>query len=84
MLTGVSVAQAAEADGTFSILQPGSSVATALSEGEAKKKHVVVLEVLGDQWRTFKFPLRTVRPFSFDQVSQIFSQSDHISFSRQG
>ncbi|KAK9918573.1 hypothetical protein WJX75_005079 [Coccomyxa subellipsoidea] len=59
---------AAEADGTFSILQPGSSVATALSEGEAKKKHVVVLEVLGDQWRTFKFPLRTVRPFSFDQI----------------
>lgn len=77
-------AQAAESDGTFSILQPGSSVATALSDGEAKKKHVVVLEVLGDQWRTFKFPLRTVRPFSFDQVSQIFSQSDHISFSRQG
>ena len=26
----------------FSVLQPGSSVATALSEGESKKKHVVV------------------------------------------
>lgn len=58
----------AESGKSFSILQPGSSVATALSEGEAKKKHVVILEVLGDQWRTFKFPLRTVRPFVFDQV----------------
>ncbi|EIE24780.1 DNA repair exonuclease [Coccomyxa subellipsoidea C-169] len=59
---------AAESDKTFSILQPGSSVATALSEGEAKKKHVVVLEFLGEQWRTFKYPLRTVRPFTFDQI----------------
>ncbi|BDA49205.1 Double-strand break repair protein MRE11 [Coccomyxa sp. Obi] len=59
---------AAESDNSFSILQPGSSVATALSEGEAKKKHVVLLEILGDQWRTFKYPLRTVRPFTFDQI----------------
>jgi double-strand break repair protein MRE11 len=58
----------ADSDKGFSILQPGSSVATALSEGEAKKKHVIILEILGDQWRTFKFPLRTVRPFAFDQV----------------
>lgn len=27
------------------IIQPGSSVATALSEGESKKKHAVLLEV---------------------------------------
>ena len=121
---------------TFSILQPGSSVATALSEGEAKKKHIVVraarpwvfsmagqskppcarmhvmacevkeaaaarsssarwpggeahvcacggrsmlwwakgpvlaqvLEILGEQWRTFKVALQTVRPFQFDNV----------------
>lgn len=70
-LGGCGVAQAAESDASFSILQPGSSVATALSEGESKKKHVVLLEILGDQWRTFKYPLRTVRPFTFDQVSRL-------------
>lgn len=57
-----------DSDKGFSVLQPGSSVATALSEGEAKNKHVVILEIMGDQWRTFKFPLRTVRPFAFDQA----------------
>lgn len=35
-----------EAGGAFSVMQPGSSVATALSEGEAKRKHVVVLEIM--------------------------------------
>ena len=38
-----------EAGGAFSVMQPGSSVATALSEGEAKSKHVVVLEIKGQQ-----------------------------------
>jgi hypothetical protein len=33
-----------------------------------------VLEVLGDQWRTFKLPLHTVRPFIFDQA-----RSPHLS-----
>ena len=52
----------------FSILQPGSSVATALSEGESKRKHVVLLEIMGEQWRTVKVALRTVRPFLFESV----------------
>ena len=52
----------------FSVLQPGSSVATALSEGEAKRKHCFVLEVNRDNWRLEKMPLRTVRPFQFDSV----------------
>ena len=30
----------------FSVLQPGSYVATALSEGESKRKHVFVLEIV--------------------------------------
>lgn len=50
------------------IIQPGSSVATALSEGEAKRKHVVLLEMLEDKWRTIKYPLDSVRPFEYDQV----------------
>ena len=52
----------------FSILQPGSSVATALSEGESRRKHVMILEVMGEQWRTVKIALRTVRPFVFESV----------------
>ena len=60
--------ESVEGGGNFSVMQPGSSVATALSEGESKKKHVVLLEVLGQNWRTVKFPLETVRPFSFDSV----------------
>ncbi len=82
ILTKFSVAQAAESDKSFSILQPGSSVATALSEGEAKKKHVVILEILGEQWRTFKFPLRTVRPFTFDQVCPCLHLPHHHAMHR--
>lgn len=51
-----------------SILQPGSSVATALSEGESKKKHVAILELLKESYRTVYHELTTVRPFIFDQV----------------
>ena len=54
----------------FSILQPGSSVATALSEGESRRKHVMVLEIMGEQWRTIKVALKTVRPFVFESVSR--------------
>jgi len=54
--------------GAFSVLQPGSSVATALSEGESKKKHVFMLEMKAGKWRTVKIPLETVRPFVFDSV----------------
>ena len=55
----------------MTILQPGSSVATALSEGEAKKKHIFVLEVLKGSFRTIKQELLTVRPFKFEQVNTI-------------
>ena len=43
-------------------------MATALSEGEAKKKHVVVLEILGQSFRYVKQELQTVRPFRYAQV----------------
>ncbi|KAG7671414.1 hypothetical protein Ndes2526A_g02059 [Nannochloris sp. 'desiccata'] len=61
--------ESVEGGGDFSVLQPGSSVATALSEGESKRKHVVLLEIMGQNWRTIKFPLETVRPFAFDSVT---------------
>lgn len=61
--------ESADANSHFQVLQPGSSVATALSEGEAQKKHVMVLEVLGSQFRVQKHALNTVRPFIFDKAS---------------
>lgn len=39
-----------------------------MGQGESHTKHVVVLEVLGDKWRTIKYPLQTVRPFKFKHV----------------
>lgn len=72
--TAQDTADANESD-RLAILQPGSSVATALSEGESRPKHVQLLEVEdtkgpeGTQWRLIKLPLTTVRPFVFEQAS---------------
>lgn len=60
---------AASEDKSFSLIQPGSSVATALSEGESKKKHVVLFEINRERYRTVNFPLESVRPFTHDNVS---------------
>lgn len=69
MLFNNNVQSSAASGGAFSVLQPGSSVATALSEGESKKKHVFLLEIRQKKWRTVKIPLETVRPFVFDSVT---------------
>ncbi len=58
-------------DRGFTLCQPGSSVATALSEGEAKPKHVQLLEINGAAFRLIKFPLETVRPFIFESVRML-------------
>ena len=60
---------ATDGDCKFSVCQPGSSVATALSEGEAKRKHCYLLEVKADQYRLVSQRLDTVRPFVFESVS---------------
>ncbi|ORZ34906.1 Metallo-dependent phosphatase-like protein [Catenaria anguillulae PL171] len=52
----------------FYVTQPGSSIATALSEGEAKKKHVAVLKIFKSSFEIDKIPLRTVRPFLMDDL----------------
>ncbi|GKV42530.1 hypothetical protein SLEP1_g49922 [Rubroshorea leprosula] len=52
----------------FHITQPGSSVATSLIEGESKQKHVLLLEVKGNQYRPTKIPLTSVRPFEYKEV----------------
>ena len=49
--------EAVESDvGTFRVVQPGSSVATSLVEGESVAKKVAVLEIAGSE-----FPVRPVR-----------------------
>ncbi|XP_027068744.2 double-strand break repair protein MRE11-like isoform X1 [Coffea arabica] len=52
----------------FHITQPGSSVATSLIEGESKQKHVLLLEIKGNQYRPTKIPLASVRPFEYTEV----------------
>lgn len=60
--------QKGQAGQEFEVLQPGSSVATALSEGEAKPKHVFLLEVSGNDYRVQAMPLTRVRPFLHEAV----------------
>ncbi|KAM3875004.1 double-strand break repair protein MRE11 [Diretmus argenteus] len=47
----------------FYVTQPGSSVATSLSPGEAAKKHIGLLRVKGRKMNLQKIPLKTVRQF---------------------
>lgn len=47
----------------------GSSVATSLSEGESKKKHIGLLEILEDQFRLQAIELKTVRPFVMEEIT---------------
>jgi double-strand break repair protein MRE11 len=52
----------------FEIAQPGSSIATSLSEGEAKPKHVGILRINGLNFHWEAVRLKTVRPFVMDEV----------------
>ena len=56
-------------EGEFVVLQPGSSVATSLSQGEAVDKHLALVEVQGDKFRLLQVPLYTTRPFVIDDVT---------------
>ncbi|XP_075956575.1 double-strand break repair protein MRE11 [Anarhichas minor] len=52
----------------FYVTQPGSSVATSLSLGEATKKHIGLLRVKGRKMNLQKIPLKTVRQFFIQDV----------------
>lgn len=52
----------------FHIIQPGSSVATSLCDGESRPKHVGILEIKDENWRITPIPLTTVRPFIMKDV----------------
>ncbi|TMW68208.1 hypothetical protein Poli38472_007880 [Pythium oligandrum] len=62
--------------GDFFITQPGSSVATSLVEGEAKAKHVGVLEIHQQSFRLSTRELKTVRPFKMTDV--ILSEEESL------
>ena len=52
----------------FHVMQPGSSVATALMPGEAVTKHVAMLTITGKDFKTEPIRLKTVRPFIMKEV----------------
>jgi double-strand break repair protein MRE11 len=52
----------------FYVIQPGSSIATSLSDGEAVRKHVGILQVSGLDFRLEKIALATVRPFKMQTL----------------
>ncbi|KAG4074814.1 hypothetical protein HA402_006453 [Bradysia odoriphaga] len=58
----------ANEDKGFSVSQPGSSVATSLSEGEAIDKHVGLLFIHGIRFQMQPIKLKSVRPFVFDSI----------------
>jgi double-strand break repair protein MRE11 len=59
----------------FMVIQPGSTVATSLVQGEAEPKHVGILEIRADQYKFTPIKLETVRPFIIkDVVLQDYEQ----------
>ena len=52
----------------FYVSQPGSSIATSLSEGEVKEKHVGLLLINGRNFKMKKLKLETVRQFYLEDI----------------
>lgn len=59
------------------IVQPGSTVATSLTAGEAKPKHAILLEVYKGKLKHRPVPLYTVRNFEFQDLA--LSEQDGLS-----
>ncbi|KAI8644707.1 Metallo-dependent phosphatase-like protein [Parasitella parasitica] len=53
----------------FHITQPGSSVATSLSEGESQPKHIGLLRIQGTEYSMESIRLKTTRPLQFTTVT---------------
>ncbi|KAK3579518.1 hypothetical protein CHS0354_028347 [Potamilus streckersoni] len=52
----------------FYVSQPGSSIATSLSESETVPKHIGLLQIRGKDFKMSKIPLQTVRQFYMKDV----------------
>ncbi|XP_071806352.1 double-strand break repair protein MRE11-like isoform X2 [Asterias amurensis] len=53
----------------FFVTQPGSSIATSLSQGEAVQKHVCLLQIRAKAMKCTKIRLETVRPFYMRDIT---------------
>lgn len=53
----------------FDTLQPGSLVATSLSDAETAQKHVFVMDIKDKSYSLTPIPLQTVRPFIMRDIS---------------
>ena len=53
----------------FDIIQPGSTVATSLIQGESEPKHVCILSISGKEYKSEAIRLKSVRPFKVKDVS---------------
>ncbi|KAG5189147.1 Metallo-dependent phosphatase-like protein [Tribonema minus] len=62
--------------GSYRILQPGSSVATSLVPGEARPKHVVLLQVYRDKFKAEWVQLSQVRAFAIQEIA--LSEEDDL------
>jgi double-strand break repair protein MRE11 len=51
------------------VVQPGSSVATSLCEGESIEKHIGILQIHKKQFKMSAVKLKTVRPFIFKTLN---------------
>ncbi|KAI8601288.1 Mre11 DNA-binding presumed domain-containing protein [Dissophora ornata] len=60
----------------FHVSQPGSSVATSLSEGESKEKHVAILKICKGEFNIQKIRLQSIRPFIMGDVTLADHQLD--------
>lgn len=56
-------------DTGFDTLQPGSSIATSLSEGETAEKNVFILNIKDKKYSIESIRLQTVRPFVMKEIS---------------
>ncbi|XP_077969639.1 double-strand break repair protein MRE11-like isoform X2 [Styela clava] len=52
----------------FFVLQPGSTVATSLTAGESKQKHVTLLHIRGKDMKPEYIPLRSVRNMYVEDI----------------
>ncbi|KAI9500362.1 Metallo-dependent phosphatase-like protein [Coemansia spiralis] len=62
---------------SFYVTQPGSSVATAMSMGEAVPKHVALLRINKRSFKIDKIRLKNVRPFVIEDV--VLAQASGLS-----
>lgn len=52
----------------FHVMQPGSSIATSLVQGEAVPKHVAIVSITGKEFKVEKHRIKSVRPFLTREV----------------